>query len=74
MSVICSRAGANVIRHLLPDVAWDFLVTAERVDQAAQQILEARFDLPRLLSALGSCGFILSARATSCSPSTSWCR
>jgi predicted O-linked N-acetylglucosamine transferase (SPINDLY family) len=45
VSVICSRAGANVIRHLLPDVAWDFLVTAERVDQAAQQILEARFDL-----------------------------
>jgi predicted O-linked N-acetylglucosamine transferase (SPINDLY family) len=45
VSVICSRAGANVIRHLLPDVAWDFLVIPERVDQAAQRIAQARFDL-----------------------------
>ena len=45
VSVICSRAGANVIRRLLPDVAWDFLVIPERVDQAAQQIRQARFDL-----------------------------
>jgi predicted O-linked N-acetylglucosamine transferase (SPINDLY family) len=45
VSVICSRAGANVIRHLLPDVAWDFLVIPERVDQAAQRIRQARLDL-----------------------------
>jgi glycosyltransferase involved in cell wall biosynthesis len=45
VSVICSRAGANVIRHLLPDAAWDFLVIPERVDQAAQRVREARFDL-----------------------------
>ncbi len=45
VSVICSRAGANVIRRLLPDVAWDFLVIPERVDEAAQRIRQARFDL-----------------------------
>jgi predicted O-linked N-acetylglucosamine transferase (SPINDLY family) len=45
VSLICSRAGANVIRHLLPDAAWDFLTIAERVDQAAEQIRRAGFDL-----------------------------
>jgi predicted O-linked N-acetylglucosamine transferase (SPINDLY family) len=45
VSVICSRAGANVIRHLLPEVAWDFLVIPERIDQAAERIRQSRFDL-----------------------------
>ena len=45
VSVICSRAGANVIRRMVPEVAWDFLVIPERLDQAAQRVREARFDL-----------------------------
>ena len=45
VSVICSRAGANVIRSLLPDVAWEFLVIPDHVDQAAERIRQARFDL-----------------------------
>ena len=45
VSVICSAAGANILKHLLGESKAEFFIIPDRVDQAAARIHDARFDL-----------------------------
>jgi predicted O-linked N-acetylglucosamine transferase (SPINDLY family) len=43
--LVVSRAGANVLRHMLPAAKFDFFILPERVDQAAAALRETGFDV-----------------------------
>ncbi|MBA4192466.1 MAG: hypothetical protein C0467_31240 [Planctomycetaceae bacterium] len=45
VTLLCSVAGANVLRHLRPTFSGEYLVLPARVDEAAARIRDARFDL-----------------------------
>jgi predicted O-linked N-acetylglucosamine transferase (SPINDLY family) len=45
VTLVCSPAGANVLRHLRPAFPGDYLVLPPRVDEAAARVRDARFDL-----------------------------
>lgn len=45
VTLVCSRAGANVLRHLRPAFSGDYLPLPVRIDQAAECIRDARFDV-----------------------------
>ena len=43
--VVCSRAGANVLKQLIRIADDEYFVLPERLDQAAQTLRDAKFDL-----------------------------
>ncbi len=45
VTLVCSPAGANVLRHLRPGFTGDYLAIPTRVDEAALRIRDARFDV-----------------------------
>lgn len=45
VSVVCSAAGANILRHLLGDTGLPHFVIPDRVDEAAIHLRNAEFDL-----------------------------
>lgn len=45
VSIVCSRSGVNVLRRLLRRSDLEYLILPERVDQAAEMLRQARFDL-----------------------------
>jgi predicted O-linked N-acetylglucosamine transferase (SPINDLY family) len=44
VSLVCSRAGANVLRQWVRNPEVEYLLLPERIDQAASRIREARID------------------------------
>jgi protein O-GlcNAc transferase len=44
-AVVCSRASVNLLRKLMSDAEVEFFPLPERVDQAAERLRQARFDL-----------------------------
>jgi predicted O-linked N-acetylglucosamine transferase (SPINDLY family) len=45
VTLVCSPAGANILRHLRPSFAGEYLTLPTRVDEAAVRIRDARFDV-----------------------------
>jgi len=45
VSVVCSAAGTNILKHLLGESPVEYLIIPDRVDLAAVRIHEAQFDL-----------------------------
>lgn len=45
VSVVCSAAGANILKHLLGDDGLSYVTIADRVDEAAARLRDAEFDL-----------------------------
>lgn len=45
LKLIVSRSGANVLKHMLPDAGFDFVLLPDRVDEASQRIRQIGFDL-----------------------------
>jgi predicted O-linked N-acetylglucosamine transferase (SPINDLY family) len=45
VTLVCSRAGANVLRHLRPSFTGAYLVLPARIDEAAGRVRDARFDV-----------------------------
>lgn len=45
VALVCSRAGANVLRHLRPAFAGEYLALPARIDAAAECVRDARFDV-----------------------------
>lgn len=45
VTLVCSQAGVNILRHLRPSFPSDYLVLPTRVDEAAARIHAAKFDV-----------------------------
>ncbi len=45
VTLVCSQAGANVLRHLRPTFTGEYLTIPARVDEAATRIRDARLDV-----------------------------
>ncbi len=45
VTVVCSHAGSNILKHLLGETPAKHLVIPERIDEAAQRLHDANFDL-----------------------------
>ncbi|QEG27855.1 tetratricopeptide repeat protein [Gemmata obscuriglobus] len=45
VALVCSRSGANVLRHLRPSFPGEYLVLPAHVHEAAERIRGARFDV-----------------------------
>lgn len=45
LHVLCSRSGANVLRHMLPDAKIQYAILPERVDEANRLLREIGYDL-----------------------------
>jgi len=45
VTVVCSPAGSNILTHLLGETRAKHLVIPDRIDQAAQRLHDANFDL-----------------------------
>lgn len=43
--IVCPRSSANVLRHMLPAAGFEFVYTADRIDETAKQLRAERFDL-----------------------------
>lgn len=43
--VVCTRSGANVLRHMLPDARWDFHLLADRVPASAEMLRGVGYDV-----------------------------
>ena len=45
VSVVCSAAGANILKHLLGDDGLSYVTIPDRVDEAATRLRDAEFDM-----------------------------
>ncbi len=45
VKLIASRSGINVLKHMLPEANFDFVLLPERVDDANQRLREVGFDV-----------------------------